>query len=1018
MEPLPLPSNLDEAESLILALYRPAPPEVISRTQDALQRLQRSQLGWQFAHGMLERPDDQVKFFGALTIIIKLNTESSALAEDDARQLLQSLIGWLVRSLADGSGALVIRKLASALVTFFIHFPHLWPGCVHHLLYCFDAGRAVPRDEAKNAPTSALLASLDETRLMAAIWFITVFVEEIAKTEMKSQKYLAVHEILAQNSEDVTALLACGLCNTSPSGIRIREETIKCLQSWILYEQRLPASDDTLTKPLRNLIIPALECIQTEELTETTMELFIDILQNYSGFLRDEHYEALFALFESDWSRDRYMQLSSGDFDFAFTQYGILMIAFGDAKVQTLMEGVDERSHRMLQRLCGLLNCSGILVTEDKIFVSALEFWATYVETLTDTVYMEEATAYSWLPFAMSQVMDAISHCYGKIQLVDHSTWSEMDSNDRAGWIEARKDVADFLLAVWTLKGKSIVSIFVDLLLQALPVRDWAQIEASLFCLGAISDCVGDSGDCDQDLHKVFSSELFQLVGPGPARASIPPRLLQTSLSTIERFSDFFERHQQYLPAALELLFNVVGEDGVLGGSSSKSIMTLCSSCRSLLKDHVEGFLQHYRRIHGLGIDSIAEERIMTGIASIVQAIPEEERRLGYLEDLIALLNNDTQHCLRLKEHPHLANEPDMKSWVETRLRADILSQKHAPASVDEAALIIAERVLRSVASMAKGMQSLSEAPIELDAEEERVPQINNERLLGIQNHIVTMVSQIHQAFGQSGEVTETICNIFRAGFSETEAGPFVFPPALVIQFFTQNGPNSPRIGTMISTMCSFVSSLSNRPRAQVLECLAALLPWVLGLLKAISEPDNDPDLTQSGIDFLNRIMSRYPEALLQLQPTSDLEFFFMFALRVLDGKEPLPKGSACDFWSAFVAIKSDDTSVQAGFSNALEHLGPLLTRSLVQNIGGNASRSELDKLSDPLKKLVVQHPRAKQWLEAALLDPSFPSTKVTAEDKSMFAKKIINLRGARQTNSVVRDFWLASRGSSFAYAS
>jgi hypothetical protein len=161
----------------------------------------------------------------------------------------------------------------------------------------------------------------------------------------------------------------------------------------------------------------------------------------------------------------------------------------------------------------------------------------------------------------------------------------------------------------------------------------------------------------------------------------------------------------------------------------------------------------------------------------------------------------------------------------------------------------------------------------------------------------------------------------------------------------------------------------------------------------------------------MNRVMSRYPEALLQLQPTSDLEFFFMFALRVLDGKEPLPKGSACDFWvctstaniaalrvrirltsnkSAFVAIKSDDAPVQAGFSNALEHLGPLLTRSLAQNIGGNASRSELDKLSDPLKKLVVQHPRVKQWLEAALLDPSFPSTKVTAEDKSMFVKKVI----------------------------
>lgn len=60
---------------LVLSLYQPAPPEVIARTQEALQRLQRSHSGWQFAYGMLERPNDQVKFFGALIIIIKLNTE-------------------------------------------------------------------------------------------------------------------------------------------------------------------------------------------------------------------------------------------------------------------------------------------------------------------------------------------------------------------------------------------------------------------------------------------------------------------------------------------------------------------------------------------------------------------------------------------------------------------------------------------------------------------------------------------------------------------------------------------------------------------------------------------------------------------------------------------------------------------------------------------------------------------------------------------------------------------------------
>lgn len=209
MDPLPLPSNMDEAETvgqflepclfttapkltvgfqLVLALYSPAPPEVIARTQEALQRLQRSPAGWQFAHGMLERDNNQVKFFGALTIIIKLNTESSTLSEDDAKQLLQSVIAWFVRSLSDESMALVIRKLASALVTFFVHFSHLWPDCVHHLLYCLDIGHAVPRDESKNAPTSDLLSSLSDSQFLAAIWFITALVEDISRLEMKSEK--------------------------------------------------------------------------------------------------------------------------------------------------------------------------------------------------------------------------------------------------------------------------------------------------------------------------------------------------------------------------------------------------------------------------------------------------------------------------------------------------------------------------------------------------------------------------------------------------------------------------------------------------------------------------------------------------------------------------------------------------------------------------------------------------------------------------------------------------------------
>lgn len=39
----------------------------------------------------------------------------------------------------------------------------------------------------------------------------------------------------------------------------------------------------------------------------------------------------------------------------------------------------------------------------------------------------------------------------------------------------------------------------------------------------------------------------------------------------------------------------------------------------------------------------------------------------------------------------------------------------------------------------------------------------------------------------------------------------------------------------------------------------------------------------------------------MQLQPTSSLEFVFMFSIKMLNGSEPLPKAAAADFWVGFI---------------------------------------------------------------------------------------------------------------------
>jgi hypothetical protein len=65
-------------------------------------------------------------------------------------------------------------------------------------------------------------------------------------------------------------------------------------------------------------------------------------------------------------------------------------------------------------------------------------------------------------------------------------------------------------------------------------------------------------------------------------------------------------------------------------------------------------------------------------------------------------------------------------------------------------------------------------------------------------------------------------------------------------------------------------------------------------------DPANDPELAQYGIEFAQKAMTKAPSVFLQIQPTSSLEYLFMFAIKMLNGNEPLPKAAAAEFWVSF----------------------------------------------------------------------------------------------------------------------
>lgn len=91
-QPVMPPSSLEEVEQvgheektgdivltissqLVLCLYSPGEAQRVQQIERQLRDLQHSPEGWKMADFLLDRPTSQVRYFGALTFQINLNTK-------------------------------------------------------------------------------------------------------------------------------------------------------------------------------------------------------------------------------------------------------------------------------------------------------------------------------------------------------------------------------------------------------------------------------------------------------------------------------------------------------------------------------------------------------------------------------------------------------------------------------------------------------------------------------------------------------------------------------------------------------------------------------------------------------------------------------------------------------------------------------------------------------------------------------------------------------------------------------
>lgn len=516
-----------------------------------------------------------------------------------------------------------------------------------------------------------------------------------------------------------------------------------------------------------------------------------------------------------------------------------------------------------------LLRLPGNPVENDEVVVSAIEFWNTFVEFVTDSGHSAEPSA--WLDLAKAHMMQMVEEFWAKICIPPPDFTKNWDNDTKTAFASFRLDVQDLLQSSHVMLGDQLLEGFAHLALETLSHRDWRQVEATLFCLNALADSLNGDDAENQALLQVFGSSLFPDLSS--LDSSIPARTRRTAVDMVGHYAEFFERHTEVLPAVLNFLFTSLGA-AALADTAARSVASLCSSCRASLTLELDAFFQQYERfLTWPTAASFTKAKVIGAIAAIVQALPTDESRACGLQRLLDFVDKDVE-----------------------------LSLACMAAGQVEQSQVAGVTALESLASIGRSSQAPDDVPIDLEQNDTGPNYWHDGPGSVMQQRIARFIGTVVDILGEDGDVIEAACNVLRSGYSEAVPGPFVLPPQVTIEFLSRVKLETPRLDVVHGTICAFLASHAsdkNRtPSTSSIEGEAgAILQHIYGLIKVLGNPRADPEVSQSCMDVLCRFVPAYASVLLQPRLPGALHDILNFAIECLTVPEPLTKRSASSFW-------------------------------------------------------------------------------------------------------------------------
>ena len=310
------------------------------------------------------------------------------------------------------------------------------------------------------------------------------------------------------------------------------------------------------------------------------------------------------------------------------------------------------------------------------------------------------------------------------------------------------------------------------------------------------------AGEVDDTLCRLFGSSL--LTDISSANQSIPAKTRQTAVNMILEYRLFFGRHGDYLPPMLNFLFDSLRAPA-LANVAARAILENCLLCKRVLVSELNTFLQQYEALLTWATtETYTKEKVIGGVAAIIQVIPKNEDKLAPLSTLIQFVEKDSNDCIRFGE----------ASQAEESQSSGICA-------------------LKCLASMGKSLQA-DDVVIDLDSDSPQHVFWAQGPGATLQAKIVYMLKMVTRLLNENSDAVEAGCQILRSGYKESTPGLFVFPHKVTVDLVLASNLNTARFDYVLDTAYLMLGRHAYKPDTTIKDAASTLLNKLVDIILSL----------------------------------------------------------------------------------------------------------------------------------------------------------------------------------------